>query len=216
VLSNPVAPINRESTSAKKLAAAREAHEAEMAHVRELIEGLRAIDHVVLFRKLSERLHQLVVQASEISNAENYLVASSGAHPEIEALTERIAQNLRDEFALVSQGLAELGGTTQQRTLPTQYIRADATAEFRQKIDAAEAELNTLEKRHPRTETSWPAGRITSRMRELQATINEWPKTQRLCRLGERVHTIREERRRLIEERDELQKQKRKKLLAVA
>jgi hypothetical protein len=216
VLSNPVAPINRESTNAKKLAAAREAHDAELARVRDLIEGLQAIDHVVLFRKLSERLRQLVVHASEISNAENYLVASSGANPEVEAISERIGQNMRDEFALMTQGLAELGGTTQRRTMPTRYIRADATAEFYKEIDAAEAELKKLEKRHPRTETSWPAGRITSRMQELQAIIDEWPKTQKLCRLGERVHAIREERRRLIEERDELQKQQREKLLAVA
>ncbi|MEX2310635.1 MAG: hypothetical protein WD738_23915 [Pirellulales bacterium] len=217
-LATPVTSLVEHSDlNAREAAAARKKNASDLAHARELFVQLKAVHPDVLLNKLQSRERELMFQVVEIDKAENRLVAAAAPDSEVQRLTEAIKQSIHDEPNIIQQSLATLSSTTlAERVLPTKFIRADATAHFRVEIDAAEAELAKLNRRVPRTPTSWPAGGVLERMRELEAIIAGWPKQQKLCRLGERIHALREERRRMMEERDELTNKVRREVLAVA
>jgi hypothetical protein len=215
-LENPVGNIDANEAVAQEVVAERAAHTAELLKVRELMASLRAVHPDTLLSKLIVRERDLTMYGLTVSNAEKALVAAVGPTPRENEIKERIQDLMHLEQELTRSNRLSATGITDVRYLPTKYVRGDAVEHFGAEAKAAEKEKTKLTAQFDSHPNVSPGPRIVSRLRELGAVIDEWPRTEKLCQIGERVFAIREERRSLQEELADIQAAKRNEVLQVA
>jgi len=202
---------HREITTAKQAAAARKRIEAE--HERLQAEHEQILDQSTESRLEKNRQARMKALADlqELSRAEALLASKAGEPPEVPELRERNKALMALQRSLLFDGSGDRG------VMPSKYIRADALEHFGQLVEDArrrKAELLARFEGHQHDVRMGP--RSSAELKECDAIIAEWPKTERLCRCGSELHEIRRELQANSEKIAALMEQQRRKALAVA
>ena len=196
-------------TSPKKIADAERDNEA-------IIERLAREEKEALYNSTAAKLQrireeQLVARhdAGEISAAKSLLVAAAPQSPDRDDLTEKILDCGHREHSF-RLNLRESG-----LSVKTEHIAANATEVFRKQFDDAKDQIAKLLRPFRGSPNASPGPRILSEVRELESLINDWPTTERLCKVGEKIHSIRQEQSNLEAERSAMDEAREREALAV-
>lgn len=149
---------------------------------------------------------------SEARREMNQQINAATLDPEHEQLRQsniNIASQIRglEDRAMLGSG-----------AFPEKYVRDDAVAHFRKQFADAEAKQSTLLDQINRIERNPNAsagGRLRQELAECEMITGQWPKVEKLARIGEQIFILKQDVRTNQERMEQLQTERRERALAV-
>jgi hypothetical protein len=155
--------------------------------------------------KNAREQREAIVEAQALERQVNDAIAAEGPTPREVELTTMLKESIHNEQALVRRlGLP----------LPEKFIRADAVVHFRAERDKAQNRIDEIHRTAQSQQVSL-GQRSREELAECEARINGWKKIQSLCEMGERVWRERQDRQALVDEKNQLEAERKQRVMAL-
>lgn len=184
---------------------------------------MRTLEEIHLERRRLEEEREAIISASTSHRLEvnrQRMAALADEERELRTQASKVAGELTDEEKTLRAQITESMKRERamladaNHVLSDRFIRPDAIAHHEAIVKAKAEELQTMQDRFGGVVN--PGPRIVAKMQELRSAIDRWPSEKKRCEIGEQIHALRAERKRLVVRRDELQEQRQRAALSAA
>jgi len=149
--------------------------------------------------RLTLRERELQWEMSEVNRQESTVRSKSKPSSKEQKLSAAIVDSITQERFLMT----DLGGI-----LPQKFVRADATSHFHADLAGKKKVLDKALSPFRNSDTATPGPRIRAMEQDVEEMEKTWDRTQTACEVGQKIFTLRQERRRMQTELDGLRQQR--------
>jgi hypothetical protein len=160
-------------------------------------------------QRIDEELRAAQSLQSDIQTQQSRLEHKIPISDRQQELTREITDSLRQEQLIRLEFSAQASVDTNGQSLSEEHIRPDAVEVVQKQVREAEAEVKKVEEHFRKYPNSRAVGSSLDPQRKLEKLRSKLPALLKVAQAGQQVYKIRERRKALIAERDELQEERR-------